>query len=302
MKAPKISAAPDPNVVAAAQTGSNVNTGISNSYLGNANERGPLGNVTYKATGNNLVDGRNVPTFTKTTTLSPTQRNLYNQQTAIGAQENDIAGQELGQLKNSLSTPLNYNGLPQAPTYDRQHYEDALNSRLEPQLQRDRSALENQLANQGVRSGSEAYREAIALSDRGRNDSRSQTVLNAGNYADQEQAAGYQARNHAIQERTNLRSQPINEISTLMNGGQVTMPQFAQYRCGNVAGTDTAGIQQQGFQNQMGIYNQQLQNRNAMFGGIAGLAGSVLGGPIGGAIGKSMFGGIGGGGGKQPIY
>ena len=241
-----------------------------------------------------MVNGQDVPTFTKTTTLSPTQQNLYNQQTAIGGQENAIAGQELGQLKNSLATPLNYDGLPQAPAYDRQHYEDALNARLEPQLQRDRSALENQLANQGVRAGSEAYREALALNDRGRNDARSQTVLNAGNYADQEQASGYQARDHAIQERTALRSQPINEISTLMNGGQVTMPQFAQYRGGNVAGTDTAGITQQGFQNQMGIYNGKVQNRNAMFGGIAGLAGTVLGGPIGGSIGKSMFGGIGG--------
>ena len=294
MRGPKAPTPPDPNVVAAAQTGSNVNTGVANSYLGNANERGPLGNVNYKVTGHNQVDGHDVPSFTKTTTLSPQQQQLYNQQTAIGAQENGIAGQELGQLKQSLSTPLNYDGLPQAPAYDRQHYEDAFNSRLEPQLQRDRAGLESQLANQGVRPGSEAYREAIALSDRGRNDSRSQSVLNAGNYADQEQASGYQARDHAIQERTNLRSQPINEISTLMNGGQVTMPQFSQYRGGNVASTDVSGIQQQGFQNQMGIYNGKLQNRNAMFGGIAGLAGSVLGGPIGGSIGRSMFGGIGG--------
>ena len=294
MKSPKAPTPPDPNVVATAQTGSNVDTAIANSYIGNANERGPLGSVTYKPTGHHNVNGHNVPTFTKTTTLSPTEQNLYNQQTALGSQMNGIATNELGQLKDSLSTPLNYDGLPEAPKYDRQHYEDALNARLEPQLERDRAALENQLANQGVRAGSEAYREALALNDRGRNDSRSQTVLNAGNYADQEQAAGYQARDHGIQERTALRSQPINEISALMNGGQVTMPQFAQYRGGNVAGTDVAGIQQQGFQNQMGVYNNKVNNRNAMFGGIAGLAGTVLGGPIGGTIGRSMFGGIGG--------
>lgn len=298
MKAPKAPAAPDPATVAAAQTASNVNTGVSNSYLGNANERSTLGNVDYKITGHHTVGGQDVPTFTKTTTLSPTQQRLYDQQNNIGFQENGIATKELGQLNDSLSKPLNYDGLPQAPAYDRGHYEDALNARLEPQLQRDRAALENQLANQGVRSGSEAYREAIALSDRGRNDARTNSVLSAGGYADQEQAQGYQARDHAIQERTALRSQPINEISTLMNGGQVTMPQFSQYRGGNVAETDTAGITQQGFQNQMGIYNQKNANRNAMFGGIAGLAGSVLGGPIGGALAKGMFGGIGGGGGS----
>ena len=293
-KSPKAPPVPDPEKVAAAQAASNVSTGVSNSWLGNANERGPLGNVNYKVTGHHYVGGQDVPSFTKITTLSPTQQRLYDQQTAIGGQENDIAGTELGQLKQSLSTPLNYDGLPQAPAYDRQHYEDALNSRLEPQLQRDRSALEAQLANQGVRAGSEAYREAMALNDRGRNDARSQSVLNAGNYADQEQASGYQARDHAIQERAALRSQPINEISTLMNGGQVTMPQFAQYRGGNIANTDTAGITQQGFQNQMGIYNQKVASRNAMMGGIAGIAGAALGGPIGSSIGKSMFGGIGG--------
>ena len=293
MRAPKEPTPPNPAAVAAAQTSSNVNTGVSNSYLGNANERGPLGNVNYKVTGHNTVGGQDVPTFTKTTTLSPTQQRLYDQQTNLGFQQNAIAGNELGQLSNSLSKPLNYDGLPQAPAYDRGHYEDALNARLEPQLQRDRAGLENQLANQGVRAGSEAYREAIALSDRGRNDARTQSILHAGSYADQEQAAGYQARDHGIQERTALRSQPINEVSTLMNGGQVTMPQFSQYRGGNVAGTDTAGITQQGYQNQMGVYNQQNANRNAMFGGIAGIAGAALGGPIGGAISKNMFGGIG---------
>lgn len=294
MNTPKAPTPPNPAAVAAAQTSSNVNTGVSNSYLGNANERGPLGNVDYKISGHHTVGGQDVPTFTKTTTLSPTQQRLYDQQTNLGFQQNGIATKELGQLNDSLSKPLNYDGLPQAPAYDRTHYENALNARLEPQLQRDRAGLENQLANQGVRAGSEAYREAIALSDRGRNDARTNSILSAGGYADQEMAAGYQARDHGIQERTALRSQPINEISTLMNGGQVTMPQFAQYRGGNIAGTDTAGITQQGYQNQMGIYNQKNANRNAMFGGIAGIAGAALGGPIGGSMAKSMFGGIGG--------
>lgn len=290
MKAPKAPTPPDPIATAKAQTTSNVNTAVSNSYLDNANERGPLGNVNYAVTGHNTVGGLDVPSFTRTTTLSPEQQKLYNQQTAIGGQMNDIAGQELGQLKSSLSKPLNYDGLPAAPTYDRQHYEDALNSRLEPELQRDRAALESQLANQGVRSGSEAYREAIALSDRGRNDARTNSVLSAGNFAGQELGAGYQARDHAIQERTNLRSQPINEISTLLNGGQVTMPQFSQYHGGNVSGTDVAGIIQNGFNNQQTNYQQKVARQNAMFGGIAGIAGTALGGPLGGSLGKRMFG------------
>lgn len=46
---------PDPYKTAQAQTGSNIATGISNTYLGNANERGPFGNVTYDQTGTGTV-------------------------------------------------------------------------------------------------------------------------------------------------------------------------------------------------------------------------------------------------------
>ena len=69
-----------------------------------------------------------------------------------------------------------------------------------------------------------------------------------------------------------------------MSGGQVTMPQFQAYQGGNIAGTDVAGITQQGYQNQLSAYEQQMNAQNAMFGGIAGLAGTGV---------KAMFGGLG---------
>lgn len=44
---PSAPAAPDPYKTAEAQTGSNIATATANTYLGNANERGPFGNVDY---------------------------------------------------------------------------------------------------------------------------------------------------------------------------------------------------------------------------------------------------------------
>lgn len=284
MDQPKAPAAPDPNKTAAAQTQSNVNTAVANSWLNNANEVGPLGNVTYTQTGTQNVGGQDIPQFTRTTTLSPEQQKLYDQQTALGAQMNDIAGRQLTNLDTSLSSPFSLDGLPAAPTADRQQYVDALNSRLEPQLERDRAALETKLANQGVMPGSEAYREAIALSDRGRNDARTQAILQGGTYAQQEYGMGTDARNRAIQEQLLVRNQPINEITSLMNGGQVTMPQFSAYQGGDVAGTDVASITQKNYENQLKAYEQKLANQNAMFGGIAGLAGTGV---------RAMFGGLG---------
>lgn len=301
MKAPKAPAAPDPTKTANAQTQSNIDTGVANSWLNNANEVGPLGNVTYSQTGTQTVGGKQVPQFTRTTTLSPEQQKLYEQQTGLGAQMNDIAGRQLTNLDNTLSQPLNFDGLPAAPTADRQQYVDALNSRLEPQLERDRAALETRLANQGIMPGSEAYREAIALNDRGRNDARTQSILQGGTYAQQEYGMGTDARSRAIQEQLTLRNQPINEISTLMNGGQVTMPQFQGYQGGNIAGTDIAGINNAAYQQQMAAYQQKLNSQNSMLGGIGSIAGTVggfmLGGPMGASIGGqagSMFGGLGG--------
>lgn len=300
MKAPSAPAAPDPTKTANAQTQSNIDTGVANSWLNNANEVGPLGNVTYSQTGTQTVGGKQVPQFTRTTTLSPEQQKLYEQQTGLGAQMNDIAGRQLTNLDNTLSQPLNFDGLPAAPTADRQQYVDALNSRLEPQLERDRAALETRLANQGIMPGSEAYREAIALNDRGRNDARTQSILQGGTYAQQEYGMGTDARGRAIQEQLTLRNQPINEISTLMNGGQVTMPQFQGYQGGNIAGTDIAGITQQNYQNQLKAYEQKMAQQNAMMGGIASIGGSILaapmtgGGSVGGMLAGKMFGGLGG--------
>ena len=294
MKTPKAPAAPDPQQTAAAQTTSNVNTAVANSYIGNANEVNPYGSVGYKVTGYNDVGGQKVPTFTKTTTLDKAQQGLLDQQNQLGSQMNGIAGRQLTNLDQTLSKPIDFSGAPAAPMADRARYEEALYNRINPQLERSRAALETQLANQGVMPGSEAYREAIALSDRGQNDARLQTVLSAGDYAGQELSQGQSVRNSAIQEMLTARNQPINEISTLMNGGQVTMPQFQQYQGGNVAGTDVAGITQQAYQNQMAAYQQKAASKNAMMGGIAGIAGTVLGGPIGGAAAGAMFGGLGG--------
>ncbi|MGL4575865.1 MAG: hypothetical protein ACRCV9_13865, partial [Burkholderiaceae bacterium] len=365
------------------QTTSNVNTATANTILGNANETGPLGSVKYNITGYQTVNGQKVPQYEKVTSLSPGQQKLYDQQTQLGSQMNGIAGRQLNTLDRTLSTPISTDGLPAAVnsinapklgmlngqlqtsfadagdiqrsvgandfSQDRLRVEDAINSRLEPQLQRDRSALESQLANQGIAPGSEAWREAIALNDRSRNDARMQTVLaggqeqsrmfgmdlsqgqfansaqqqqynqnmgragfyndatmsglgfdNAaatGQFALDQQAAQFSntSRERALQEEMMLRNQPINEIGALMGGGQVTLPQFAQYQGGNIAGTDVAGITQQSYQNQMQQYQQRLQQQNAMMGGLAGLGGSLLAAPMtgGGSVGGAMMGGLG---------
>jgi hypothetical protein len=45
---------------------------------------------------------------------------------------------------------------------------------------------------------------------------------------------------------------------------------------GNVAGTDVAGITQNGFANQMAGYQQKMQQQNAMMGGLFGLGQAAM--------------------------
>lgn len=342
MKQPKAPQAPNPEKVAQAQTTSNVNTAVANSVIGNANEVTPYGTVTYNQVGSQNVGGIDVPQYERVTTLSPEQQQILDLNNQFDIGSGQLATSQVDRLRGILDTPITADnlatqradGMISAPQFskmqendwsaDRQRVEDAMFSRLNPQIERDRAALENRLANQGIRPGSEAYREAIALADRQANDLRMQTILAGGqeqsrlagldqsrlgfnnsaeaqNFTGQIDARNFQnaTREAELAEQMRLRNQPINEITALMSGSQVSTPQASPYRPGTVAGTDVAGIQQQAYQNQMAAYQQKVAQQNAMLGGIAGLGGSLLalpmtgGGSLGGNMIGSMFGGIG---------
>lgn len=300
---------PDPIKTSAAQTTSNVQTAVANSILGNANTYGPTGSTTYQKIGEETIigpDGKpiRVPKYSQTTTLSPEQQKLYNQQTQLGSDLNNLSIGQVNRLKGVLDQPINFEGLPDRVnsvsddfSADRKRVEDALFERLNPQLRQQDDALRTRLANQGITMGSEAWNTGIDESNRAANDARIGAVLNAGQeqsrlLADALQRAGFQNSNReaGIQERLTSRNQPINEITALMSGGQVSMPQFQGYRGGNVAGTDVAG-------NTWNAYNAQVQKaqadqaaKSAMWGNIAKLGGSLLAAPMTG--GGSVFGGL----------
>jgi hypothetical protein len=84
--------APDPNVVAKAQTGTNVDTAVANATLNNTNQIGPGGSTTYNPTGGytDPATGQWVPQYTQTTQLSPLAQALYNSQQNLGIGQNSV--------------------------------------------------------------------------------------------------------------------------------------------------------------------------------------------------------------------
>jgi len=278
---------PNPVKVAEAQTGSNVNSAIASSVLGNVNQVGPTGSTsynqtdTYKMTG---PDGKvyDIPRYTQTTTLSPEQQQLYNQQTQLGGKMNDLAINQTDRLGSVLGTNATADGLPEVTndfSADRARVEQAMFDRINPQLDRERASLENTLVNQGFQRGTEAFKNEMDQFGRNTNDAR--LAITARGLGEQQGLFGMQQanRSRSLQEMLALRNQPINEISALMSGGQVSLPNAQQYNAPsiNAAPVGDYTYNSSALANQN--YNTQMQQQNAAMGGMFGLGqAGLLGG------------------------
>lgn len=267
--------APDPVQTAAAQTASNKETAVANANLNRINQYTPQGSLVYEKIGVN-EDG--TPQYKVTESYSPEQQGLYESGTRAAQEYVNIANTQLDQVKNALSTPISYENAPAlmnaADAATQAKAEEAYMSRINPQLERDRAALEARLASQGLALNSEAYNKAMDVSNRQSNDARQQAILASLQQAQQMAALNNAARQQSIQETTSLRSQPLNEISALLSGSQVTNPQFAAVPQVNMANTDVITPT-------YASYNANLSNANqgnSTLGGLFGLGSSALGG------------------------
>lgn len=315
-----------------------------------------------------------IPTFTATQTLSQQQQAIKDQSDAAELNLAKLGNSQSSRLSELLSTPFSLSGAPaaadasslNAPSYQTyssgpnlqtttgdtgeitktygtdyasnvKDVQDALMSRLQPQMDNDRSALEQRLANQGIQIGSKAYDTAMNQFNQGVNDQRTQALLaasqeqsrlaglaqnqatfqnsaqqqayqqalsNAGlnnnalqqMYANQTQAmqgnnaiAGQQfsdqqaqmnaqnmARQNYLNEQYALRNQPINEISALLSGSQVSNPQFVNTSMPSIATTDVAGLINQNYQNQLGAWQQKNAATQSVLGGLFGLGSAAI--------------------------
>lgn len=275
--------APDPSYVSGQQTQSNLNTAISQARLNNVNQVTPMGSLTYDETGGKLdYAGNWIPQFTATTKLSPEQQKLYDTQTRVTQGAYDLADKYTTRIGDATAQPFNYEGLPNAPTYNedyRRQQIDTIMQRNQPQLDRDRAQLEQRLADRGIGIEDPAYRTAMDQYGRTLNDFRLGADLQAGNSAAQQFGLEAQTRDRAIAERANLRSQPINEVAALLGTGSgVQGPQFVNTPQSQVAPTDVSGNYWNSYAAQVQQQQNQQQQQNAMMSGLFGLGSAALGG------------------------
>lgn len=241
---------PDPKETAQAQAGMNRDTAMTQQQLNMINQKGPDGSLTYNQTGwNSFVDsnGKTVktPSYTATTSLSPTQQAIKNQTDAASLNLGKIANDRSGFLLDYFDKPFDVNAETEQKLYD------LGSARLDPRFAADEESLRTRLANQGVQEGSAAWDSAMQNFQQNKNDAYNQLALTG--------------RQQAFNEASYERAQPLNEVIGLMSGSQVQQPQFVSTPQTNVGGVDYSGLVNSNYQ-------AQVQNQNAMMGGLFGLA------------------------------
>lgn len=231
------------------------------------NQITPYGTQTYTHDPNAATPDQG---WTLTTGLAPAQQTLLNQQNATSIGLGDLAGRGLGYVNSALSNPVTMASLPASMVNPGQTGQDALMARFQPMIDQQHAALENQLANQGIMPGSEAYNNAMRVQNQSENDLRTRAALNGI-------SVGQNAQNQQMELQTALQNEPLNILNAVRTGSQVTNPTFSGVpQQQTTAGPDLLGATQQQNQYNMGMYNSQVAAANSANSGLFGLVGTGL--------------------------
>lgn len=222
------------------------------------------------------------PQFTSKIDLSPEQQQLLDTQQRSQNSLASLGEEQIGRIRDSVSTPYSYSGLGNAPTAEdiatqQSNAEKSIMDRLNPQFSKDEEALRTRLINQGIGQGSQAYQREMDSFNQKVNDARQQAVLGGQQYGATVQNEALQRRNQSISEYDAQRNAPLNEYTGITSGQQVQNPQFSSQNYQGAQPVDYAGLVNQNYQNQMAQYNAKQAGSNNALGGLFGLGGSFLG-------------------------
>lgn len=253
VSAPK---APDPYKTAQAQSIFNQNTAMTQQAMNMVDQQTPWGSLSHQQTGTQTIIGADgkplkVPQYTATTTLSPEQQAIFNESQAAQANLAGLASEQSSFMREYLGEPFEFDNQSAADwAYD------LGSSRLDPRFAQAREAERARLLNSGIREGSAAWDAAMGRVGQDENDAYNQLML--------------QGRGQAFQEALAGRNQPINELTALLSGSQVSMPNFINTPQVGVGGVDYTGLVNQKYQSEMASHQSAL-------GGLFGLGSALVG-------------------------
>lgn len=276
--------APDYTGAAQAQGAANVDAAVAGSNLNNPNVISPYGTTTY--TPGATPSER--PTMTQQ--FSPEQQALYDQSTATQMQLGQLGQQGASALQGVVGTGVDFSGMPTTGSYDdtRKKVTDAYMGRADEDYGKQTDQTNSNLVAAGIRPGTKAYADKMQMIERSHNDARQQAEIAGGNAASQAYGMDADRRKQAMTEYLAQRQVPLNEITALMSGSQVSnpfsTPGYAQNA--QIAPTPTYQATSDLSNFQSDLYNQKMGMYGNTMSGLFGLGGSTIG-----AVGMASGGG-----------
>jgi hypothetical protein len=278
-----------------AQSKANMDAALLQAQLNRVDTVNPLGSTRY-----NTIDDPNAPggkRYEQVTSLAPGQQQLFDatQSSQIGqAQMLDALTK---QLSKDYANPLDFSGVPGLKTSagdPNAYYQDAADAMysratryLDPEQQQATRTMEGRLAEQGFVPGTPAYQQAMqTLMDsqsRARGDARDSALLQglaAGQNLFSNNLANANLNNTAsgqtLAQMLQKRAQPLNELNAVRSGTQVQVPSANAPSPVSINAVDVAGINNQAYQNNLGMYNANVASNNAQTAAMGQLGTALL--------------------------
>lgn len=269
---------------------------LASGMLSNPNMRTAYGtrNVSYSL---DPTTGNYVPTVTDE--LSPEMKQQFDVQNRVNlalsnlgeeaaGRASDLFGRDFEYGGPGLQTSLNLGNAPRSPVDAGTTAQQAIMRRLQPQIEQNRASLRQNLANQGITPGSEAWQNAMTEQQQGESDLYSQA-------AERGIGLDIQARNQAVNEalqsgnfantadianfarQLGLYQLPIQEVSQALGYmPNMQIPQFGGFQGSSIEPTNIFGATQAQAQDALNRYNAEQAANNATTGGLTSLAGSGM--------------------------
>lgn len=208
--------------------------------------------------------------WTATTQLSPEQQQLLDIQNRTSLQLGGLQNKGLNYVENMINQPFDTSKIPQIGINAGEDYSAAIMRRLQPQLQMEEKSFNQQMVNQGIPVGSEAYQNARRIFDMKQNDRL--VAAQTGGIG-----VGLQANQQGFGQLGYIRNEPINTLNAIRSGSQVTNPTFQSTpQQATTQGPDILGATQAGYNAQLGASNAQNAASSANTGGLYQLGGTAL--------------------------
>lgn len=267
------------------QSGANTDAALLQAQLNRVDTTTPFGSQKFGRVADPSAPGGY--RYTQDISFSPTQQKLYDAETSNQIASQGIAGNMQGRVADSVANPLDLSSAGAAEkamsgdafSQDRDKVTSALFDRLtrlrKPQMDRDRSALDVQLRNQGLMPGTEAYdngmKSMLDSQNTEMSDAADRALLAGGTeqsrlQADSRANAGLnnQVRSQAVQETLLKRQQPLAEFNSFRTGNTPTLPTFQPFGMGSVSPVNTTAAAQTQYQSQADAYNAKIAQMQSL--------------------------------------